>query len=244
MLVLAGAAFAPWALPPPDHSCEPISPPRAFPPPFHPTHKCKDDPLPSPPTDPRPHAPLPTPRVQVPWPLSIAAPEAALAQYQMVFRHLFELKWVERELTRVVQLLQRTAGLANRRSRLRRAARASPPPGGGGDPLDAALAQAYGACQLMTHFFRQYLLYVTFEVMEPLWAAFQARVQAAASLDEVGEAGGLFSSLLSALVRLASPCAPGRELPFWEGDRARRVPRPPPASPFLQLDEACRSPGR
>lgn len=37
---------------------------------------------------------------QVPWPLSIAASEAALAQYQMVFRHIFELKWVERELSR------------------------------------------------------------------------------------------------------------------------------------------------
>ena len=39
--------------------------------------------------------------------------------------------------------------------------------------------------QLMTHFFRQYLLYVTFEVLEPLWRAVQARVQAAESLDEV-----------------------------------------------------------
>ena len=38
---------------------------------------------------------------------------------------------------------------------------------------------------LMTHFFRQYLLYVTFEVLEPLWRAFQAKVQTAESLDEV-----------------------------------------------------------
>lgn len=38
----------------------------------------------------------------------------------------------------------------------------------------------------MTHFFRQLLMYVTFEVLEPLWRAFQARVQTAESLDEVG----------------------------------------------------------
>lgn len=122
--------------------------------------------------------------LQVPWPLSIAAPEAALAQYQMVFRHIFELKWVERELTRVVALYQQTTGLASRRARLRRASL-----GGGGagasDALAASLAQSYSACQVMTHFFRQYLMYVTFEVMEPLWGAFEAKVQTASSLDEV-----------------------------------------------------------
>lgn len=32
----------------------------------------------------------------------------------------------------------------------------------------------------------QYLMYVTFEVMEPLWAAFEAKVKTASSLDEVG----------------------------------------------------------
>lgn len=29
-------------------------------------------------------------------------------------------------------------------------------------------------------------MYVTFEVMEPLWAAFEAKVKTASSLDEVG----------------------------------------------------------
>lgn len=38
---------------------------------------------------------------------------------------------------------------------------------------------------VMTHFFRQYLMYVTFEVLEPLWRALQAKVQTAQSLDEV-----------------------------------------------------------
>ena len=35
----------------------------------------------------------------------------ALESYQLVFRHLFELKWVERELNRVWGVLQATRGL-------------------------------------------------------------------------------------------------------------------------------------
>lgn len=132
---------------------------------------------------------------QVSWPLSIAAPEAALAQYQMVFRHIFELKWVERELTRVAAIYGQTTGLASRRARMwaRRESTGSlagSGAGGGGDVLAESLALSYSACQLMTHFFRQYLLYVTFEVMEPLWGAFERQLQTAGSLDEVGGARG------------------------------------------------------
>lgn len=132
--------------------------------------------------------------LQVSWPLSIAAPEAALAQYQMVFRHIFELKWVERELTRVAAIYGQTTGLASRRARMRarRQSAGSPagsgPGGGPADVLAESLALSYSTCQLMTHFFRQYLLYVTFEVMEPLWGAFERQLQTAGSLDEVRDA--------------------------------------------------------
>lgn len=91
----------------------------------------------------------------VPWPVSIVAPQAAIAQYQMVFRyanpnskndcffllahprsiptlcpqlpsrHILELKWVERELSRVWLLYQRTAPLANHGRRSREEARAA-----------------------------------------------------------------------------------------------------------------------
>ncbi|KAL4418839.1 hypothetical protein ABPG77_001502 [Micractinium sp. CCAP 211/92] len=129
---------------------------------------------------------------EVSWPLSIAAPEAALAQYQMVFRHIFELKWVERELTRVAAIYGQTTGLASRRARMRArrestGSLAGSAAGGGGDVLAESLALSYSACQLMTHFFRQYLLYVTFEVMEPLWGAFERQLQTASSLDEIVE---------------------------------------------------------
>lgn len=72
----------------------------------------------------------------------------------MVFRHIFELKWVERELNRVVALYAQTRGVASRRARARRASLGS---GGSGaaDTLAATLAHSYSTCQVMTHFFRQ-----------------------------------------------------------------------------------------
>jgi gamma-tubulin complex component 2 len=133
----------------------------------------------------------------VPWPVSVVAPDSAVAQYQMIFRHLFELKWVDRELSRVAALYQATRPLSNRqRVATRRdslapaAAAAAAATGGRGAPpaaSAAALASAHRAAQLMTHFFRQYLLYVSFEVLEPLWAALEARVAGAASVDELVE---------------------------------------------------------
>lgn len=39
----------------------------------------------------------------------------------------------------------------------------------------------------MMHFFHQYLLYVTFEVLEPLWLSLQSAIRAATTLDQVIE---------------------------------------------------------
>lgn len=50
---------------------------------------------------------------------------------------------------------------------------------------EGSLKAAYGLCQRMMHFFHQYLLYVTFEVLEPHWMALQTALKAANSLDEV-----------------------------------------------------------
>ena len=50
---------------------------------------------------------------------------------------------------------------------------------------EGSLKTAYGLCQRMMHFFHQYLLYVTFEVLEPHWLALQTALKAANSLDEV-----------------------------------------------------------
>ena len=47
------------------------------------------------------------------------------------------------------------------------------------------LKTAFGLCQRMMHFFQQYLLYVTFEVLEPYWLALHKAVRESKSLDEV-----------------------------------------------------------
>lgn len=154
---------------------------------------------------------------EVPWPLSIVVPDSAMAQYQMIFRHLFELKWVEKELNRVCSLYQTTRPLAvaqrrsaasfniRRRTSLSTAggildattisaadaaaalSAAAPPP-----VANQALARAYRTCQLMTHFFRQYLLYATFEVLEPLWSALEMHIESAGSVDEIVEFHKMF----------------------------------------------------
>ncbi|KAL3150919.1 hypothetical protein ABBQ32_000669 [Trebouxia sp. C0010 RCD-2024] len=45
------------------------------------------------------------------WPLSIMISQQAMAQYQLIFRHLFELKCVQRQLNGVWQVLQAIWGL-------------------------------------------------------------------------------------------------------------------------------------
>ena len=47
------------------------------------------------------------------------------------------------------------------------------------------LKRCYSLCQHMMHFFHQYLLYVTFEVLEPLWHTMSIQCRAANTLDEV-----------------------------------------------------------
>lgn len=49
--------------------------------------------------------------MQVDWPLSVVISEAAMTQYQLIFRHLFELKIVERQLNNSWRLFQATRSL-------------------------------------------------------------------------------------------------------------------------------------
>lgn len=119
-----------------------------------------------------------------PWPLSILVPDAAMAQYQMIFRHIFDLKWVERELNAASVLLATTKflSISHRRSSFSSSSSSS------SSPTAAAarsLKSAYATCQVMTHFFRQYLLYATFEVIEPLWRGLEGQLQGAETIDEM-----------------------------------------------------------
>ncbi|KAK9863562.1 hypothetical protein WJX84_003827 [Apatococcus fuscideae] len=108
---------------------------------------------------------------KVDWPLSVVVSEAAMTQYQLIFRHLFELKIVERQLNNSWRLFQATRTLKHDQGAASRVAK-----------------RCYGVGAQMQHFFRQYLLYVTFEVLEPLWAAMASSLRAATTLDQVVDA--------------------------------------------------------
>ena len=68
----------------------------------------------------------------------------------------------------------------------------------------STLKKCYSLCQHMMHFFHQYLLYVTFEVLEPLWHTMSIQCRTANTLDEVRP-----SSLLPPVsLSLLSPLCP------------------------------------
>ena len=135
---------------------------------------------------------------KVPWPLMVVSPESAVAQYQAFFKHLFDLKWVERELNKTCKLYQATRNLANFE---RRALRRQSIPGGT-DKVDgragnknqppylssAAISNlmlAYNTCQSMVHFFREYLLYSSFELLDPLWKSLEDSLNSSANVDDM-----------------------------------------------------------
>lgn len=45
--------------------------------------------------------------LQVHWPVNLIVTENSMKTYQLIFRHLFELKCVERELSKVWKIFQR-----------------------------------------------------------------------------------------------------------------------------------------
>jgi hypothetical protein len=51
---------------------------------------------------------------------------------------------------------------------------------------EGVLKRCCSLCHQMMHFFHQFLLYTTFEVLEPLWHTLQAHMRAASTVDQVG----------------------------------------------------------
>jgi gamma-tubulin complex component 2 len=118
---------------------------------------------------------------RVPWPLVVVSPDSAVAQYQAFFKHLFDLKWVERELTKTCKLYQATRTLAN----FDRRHHSSASTGVGGTPAIHNLMLAYTTCHSMMHFFRQYLLYSSFELLDPLWKTLEENLRDASNVDDM-----------------------------------------------------------
>ena len=72
---------------------------------------------------------------------------------------------------------------------------------------------ALAVCQRLMHFFRQHLLYETFDVLEPLWRSLDAVLDSGADLDQVSLVRASESDIwASRAFDLAWPMLAGRSL--------------------------------
>ncbi|XP_037070798.1 LOW QUALITY PROTEIN: gamma-tubulin complex component 2-like [Pollicipes pollicipes] len=101
----------------------------------------------------------------VTWPVSLVLNRKALACYQMIFRHLFYCKHVERQLCQL--------WLSNKVVKQF---------GAGGD---RGYAPAFALRQRMLTSVQNLLYYMTSEVLEPGWQVFIAKMQQVTNVDEV-----------------------------------------------------------
>ncbi|KAF0711813.1 Aste57867_5071 [Aphanomyces stellatus] len=91
---------------------------------------------------------------KVKWPLSLVISSGALNKYQMIFRHLFFCKHVERRLCDAWRNHQSTKELA----------------------LRSAMITSYCLRQRMLHFQQNFVYYMMFEVISPRWHALEAQL--------------------------------------------------------------------
>ena len=105
---------------------------------------------------------------QAPWPVSLVLSRRALTKYQLLFRHVFHCKHVERELCAAWQTHQST----------RKAA-------AGAEGVGASLERAYAVSQRMLHFLQNFTYYLTCEVVEPNWHVFERSLPEATTVDEL-----------------------------------------------------------
>lgn len=97
------------------------------------------------------------------WPLSIVFSRALLLKYQVIFRHLLYCRYVERKLVEVWVDHQYTKELG----------------------LDTSFHPSYSLRQRMLHFCRDYIYYVTVEVLEPQSHSFLSSLGQKETIDEV-----------------------------------------------------------
>ncbi|KDO30162.1 hypothetical protein SPRG_05354 [Saprolegnia parasitica CBS 223.65] len=101
---------------------------------------------------------------KVTWPLSLVISSGALNKYQMIFRHLFFCKHVERRLCDAWRNHQTTKELG----------------------LRSALIKSYCLRQRMLHFQQNFVYYMMFEVISPRWHALETTLTSGiGSVDDV-----------------------------------------------------------
>ncbi|KAK1936623.1 Gamma-tubulin complex component 2 [Phytophthora citrophthora] len=107
---------------------------------------------------------------KVKWPLSLVISCGALTKYQMIFRHIFFCKHVERQLCDAWMNHQATKELS----------------------LRAALGPSFCLRQRMLHFQQNFVYYMMFEVISPRWHDFQQQLATAGTVDDILEFQGEF----------------------------------------------------
>jgi len=100
---------------------------------------------------------------KVSWPLSLILSRNAIIKYQLLFRHLFHCKHVERQLSSCWLSQQAVKGLGHL----------------------PTLAPSHALRQRMLHFLHNMEHYMMLEVLEPNWHVLMLRLRAAGSLDEL-----------------------------------------------------------
>ena len=106
---------------------------------------------------------------RAPWPTSLVLSRKALTKYQLLFRHVFHCKHVERRLCAAWGARKATRG------------------GGVGLAFAAngALGRAHVVLQRMLHFTQNFVHYLTMEVIDPNWLTFERSLDEAATVDEL-----------------------------------------------------------
>ena len=102
---------------------------------------------------------------KVSWPLSLVLSKYALTKYQLLFRHLFHCKNLERLLSATWQTHQTSKQLEVARGR--------------------AFSLSFQLRQRMLHFLHNFLYYMMFEVLEPNWHTMMEKLKSVSSIDEV-----------------------------------------------------------
>jgi gamma-tubulin complex component 2 len=104
---------------------------------------------------------------EAPWPVSLVLSRRALTKYQLLFRHMFHCKHVERRLCATWQTWQSSATRATATA-------------------DAgSLGRAYILSQRMLHFLQNFVYYLACEVVEPNWHRLEAKIAEASNVDEL-----------------------------------------------------------
>jgi len=102
---------------------------------------------------------------EVEWPVSLVLNHKALAQYQMLFRHFFYCKHVERQLAAV--------WISNKQTKFLPLAQFQ------------VYSRAFGLRQKMLNLIQNLSYYMCVEVVEPAWAGLVSEISACSTVDEV-----------------------------------------------------------